>query len=760
MHLLSRAMKISRAAVLGAGTMGTQIAAHLANAGVSVTLFDLTAETAEAAIGALAGHRPPPLFRDSLARQIVPAALGNFQALQAADWVIEAVVEDREIKSDLLAKVAPHLRPDAILSTNTSGIPVALVGAGLGAEVRARWLGTHFFNPPRYLHLVEIIPTPETDPARVSGLQAFFDHRLGKGVVVAKDTPGFIANRLGVFSAIRALEAMAAQGLGVEDVDALTGPLIGRPKSATFRTMDLAGLDVVHRVADDLAARLEANGHDYVAPPLLGALVRAGHLGVKAGHGFYRRARGPERAIETIDPASLDYRPSRPASIKGLDAVRRLPDAAARARALLQSDNVAGAFTRATLGRTLLYAATIVDDIAFSVDDVDRAMRWGFGWELGPFELWDAIGPDVVLAAGGGADAMPALVRERRASGSPTIRASALGPASPDILRFGDPGRRVVSKKPGATLVDLGEGVLGLDLDSKLNTIGGDTLAMIHAGLAEAAANFEALVIGSDADLFSAGANLTVLLIEAQDGHWDEVEAMVRAFQRATTAIAYAPVPVVVAARGLCLGGGCEIAMHADRVQAGAELYVGLVETSVGLIPAAGGSKAIVSRAARRAGLDPADALDRAFDAVACARVSTSAAEARDLGYLREVDGETMNTRRVLADACDVARARARTGFVPRVPGTLVHVGGPDTFARLSLGVHLAERAGRASAHDALVSRKLAWVLSGGDIAAPGLVPEQHLLDLERDAFLGLVGERKTRDRIAHTLKTGKPLRN
>jgi 3-hydroxyacyl-CoA dehydrogenase len=646
-----------------------------------------------------------------------------------------------------------------VLSSNTSGIPIATLAAGRSDGFRRRWLGTHFFNPPRYLQLVELVVTPDTDPEVAAGLRTFLDRGLGKGVVQAKDRPGFIANRIGLFSAARTLDLVAAGTYSIEEADALGGPLIGRPKSATFRTADLAGLDIMARVAADLADRLGEAGCAFVLPPVVARMIEAGRLGDKTGGGFYRRASTEAGAqILTLDLSDLTYRPRQPPALPALEAYRAIPALEDRLRALFTARDRAGQFVRETLGATLIYAATIADEIAESPDDVDRAMRWGFGWALGPFEIWDAVGLEAVLAACG-ATTPPALIADRLARGEARVRPTPLGPPTPDIVRFRPVGVRLVETNSGASLLDLGDGVLGLEIHSKMNAIGGDLLQLIHAAIARARTEFEAIVIGSDADLFSAGANLALLLLEAQDGNWDDVDDMVRAFQTATLAIRNAPVPIVAAPRGLCLGGGCEICLHATRVQAGVELYMGLVETSVGLVPAGGGSTEALVRALARGALDQATAIQNAFEHMALARVSSSARDAVRLGYLRSSDGQTMNRNRVLADACSLARHLATTADA-RPPEAPVPVGGPDLFARLSLGVHLAERAGRASAHDALVGRKLAWILTGGDIPRAATVSASSLRDLEREAFLSLCGEEKTRARIAHTLKTGKPLRN
>ncbi len=747
--------------------MGAQIAAHLANAGLDVVLLDLSAEAARAGRDRLRTLKPDPGFLpDTIAR----IRLGSFDELalvSPADWIIEAVIESLDVKRDLITRVEAHAGAGAIVSSNTSGIPLALIAEGRSSAFRRRSLGTHFFNPPRYLHLVELIPTADTDPAVVATLAHLLDRQLGKGTVVANDTPGFIANRLGIFGALRLIEALASGDYTVEEIDAITGPAIGRPRSATFRTLDLAGLDIFSTVAADLAQRLDAEsgGDLYGVPPLVRSLVDRGHLGVKTGKGFYARVPAPgggESRILTLDPATLEYRDPVPVALPALEAAKTIDDTRARiARLFLGKDRV-GALLRRTLGPTLVYAARVAPSIASSTDDVDRAMRWGFGWELGPFETWDAIGVERVLEACEISDPPP-FVQDVLASERRTFRAGPVPPAAPGlmILRTARQQNRIVKHNAGASVVDLGDGVLCVEFHSKMNAIGGDAIEMLRAGVALASSDFQALVIGNEAEHFSAGANLMLLLLEAQEGNWDEVDAMVRAFQAATMALKTSPVPVVAAPAGLALGGGCEVCLHADRVAAAAETYMGLVEVGVGLVPAAGGTKEMLIRAVDRAGQsDISPWLQAAFETIGFARVSTSAPDARRLGYLREVDSVTMNRERAIAEAKAEALNRVREGYQAPTPRAAVPVGGADAYAKLALGIHLARRAERISDHDALIGRKLAWILTGGDLPHETTVPESYLLDLEREAFLSLCGQPKTLERIGYTLKTGKTLRN
>jgi 3-hydroxyacyl-CoA dehydrogenase len=615
-----------------------------------------------------------------------------------------------------------------------------------------------------------VIPTADTDRGVVDTLVTFADLRLGKGIVIAKDTPNFIANHLGLYGVMQIFRALASGNYTIEEIDAMTGPAIGRPKSATFRTMDIAGIDVLAHVARNLSERL-SNPHvraTFALPPLVETLVARGWVGAKSGQGFYKKDASGK--ILTLDPSSMTYRPKQSTRLTSLDAARSIEDPAERIRTLFLGRDKVGEFLRDTVGPTLLYAARVTPDIAHSIDDVDRAMRWGFGWDLGPFETWDAIGVKNVVDALGGPEPPP-LLREALDRGafrpvdspSSTRGIRLVPPAAPElqILRQAREQNRVVRKNAGASLIDLGDGVLCVEFHSKMNAIGGDTIQMLNAGVKEAAANFRALVVGNDAVNFSAGANLMLLLLEAQEGNWDEIDMIVRAFQGATMGLKYADVPVVVSPAGLAIGGGCEIVLHADRVQAAAESYIGLVEVGVGLIPAGGGTKEMLARAMDDVppSVDPLPLVQRVFETIGFAKVSMSGAEAQRMGLLRPADGFTMNRERLIADA--KARAIARTAaYVQPQPRAAIRVGGAGLLAALKLGIHLAWRGGRISDYDALIGRKLAWILAGGNAQHQTTLTEQQLLDLEREAFLSLCGERKTQERIAHTLKTGKPLRN
>jgi 3-hydroxyacyl-CoA dehydrogenase len=728
--------------------MGAQIAAHFANAGVPALLLDVTPAAAAEGLKRARALKPDPFFTPDSWKLVETGGFDEDLARVAgSDWIMEAVVERLDVKRSLLERVDRVRRAGSIVSSNTSGIPIAALGEGRSDDFRRHLLGTHFFNPPRYLQLLEVIPGPETLPEVVKAVKEFADHRLGKGVVIAKDSPNFIGNHIALYGVLRILEKLASGEYTPEEVDAITGPAIGRPKSATLRTLDLAGVDILGHVVTNLRERLgEQAGSDWTMPPFVLHMLERGLTGEKAGQGFYKRVKkaGGESEILTLDPATLEYRPRKSPRIGSIDAAASITDTRERVRTLFNSKDKAGQLLRDTLAPTLEYTARVTPQIAHSPDDVDRVMRWGFGWELGPFELMEAIG---LNGAGAAQPARPSLP-----------------PAGPglELLRSAKDRTEVVKKNAGASLIDLGDGVLCVEFHSKMNAIGADTIQMLQAGVREASRNFKALVVGNEAPHFSAGANLMLVLLEAQEENWDDIDLIVRAFQQATMALKYADVPVVVATQGLALGGGCEIALHGDRVQAAAETYMGLVEVGVGLIPAGGGTKEMTMRAVEQlppGATDFLPTIQRAFETIAFAKTSTSGPDAIRLGYLRPVDSVTMNKERLIADAKARALLRVDEGYhAPAL--TAVPVGGDAVLAPLKLGVHLAWRAGRISDHDALIGRKLATIMAGGALPHPSTVSEQQLLDLEREAFLSLLGERKTLERIQHTLKTGKPLRN
>jgi 3-hydroxyacyl-CoA dehydrogenase len=725
-------LRIKSAAVLGAGTMGAQIAAHFANAGYHVQLFDMTARAAREGLDRARTLKPDPFFTADVSARIPTGGFDtDLDRIAQADWIVEAVIEQSEAKRALLERIDRKRRPGSIVSSNTSGLSIAALTEGRSSDFRKHWLGTHFFNPPRYLPLVEVIPTRDTDSDVVTAVQEFVDHRLGKNVVLAKDTPGFIANHIAMYGLIRIFEALAGGEYTIEEIDAITGPAIGRPKSATFRTVDIAGLDILIHVGADLASRLPPErGGQFQFPAFVGEMATRGWIGEKAGRGFYERRKSAsgESEIWVLDPQTMKYRPRQPVKLPSLETAASLP-LAERMRKLFTAGDRVGAFLQRTLAPALRYASDVAPEIAYSIDDVDRAMHWGYGWPLGPFELADAIGLD-----------------------GKTFRSAPLAPAQTEleIIRTARERKRVLASNAGASLIDLEDGVLAVSLHSKMNAIGGDALEMLQRGVREASQNFSALVVAGEGENFSVGANLMLLLLEAQEGNWEEIDAMIRTFQKATTGLRYSDVPVVAAPFGLTLGGGCEIVLHADRVQSAAESYIGLVEVGVGLIPAGGGTKEMLLRLGA----------EKAFETIGFGKTSSSVLDARRLGYLRDVDGSTMNRDRLVFDAKRQARNRVKDGYQPPMRLSAIPVGGDAVRATLDLGVHLAWRGGRISDHDALIGRKLSWILTGGGLPHAGTVSEDQLLDLEREAFLSLCGERKTLERIQYTLKTGKTLRN
>jgi 3-hydroxyacyl-CoA dehydrogenase len=776
-------LSIRKAVVLGAGTMGAQVAAHLAAQGIDVALLDLVPEgatersvLAKRAVENLKKMKPSPLALPELAAAIRP---GNFdddlaRELKDADWVFEAVLEDLAVKQALFARVVPHLRKTAVLSTNTSGLPIAQAGAALPADVQRRFLGTHFFNPPRYLKLLETIPGPLTDPGLLVAMERFCESVLGKGAVRCKDTPNFIANRIGSYGLGKALAVMQALELSIEEVDALTGPAIGRAKSATFRTGDIAGVDICVKVAQNLydAVPGDPERELFLPPAFMKAMLEKKWLGDKTGVGFYKKE---GKDIFALDWKTLEHKPKGKPKFASLEAARDLADPGARIAAIVQGTDKGAQFLWQALSATSLYAAALVPEISDDVVAVDRAMEWGYAWGLGPFRVLDAIGVKAVAErAAKEGRAVPKLVSDLLASGRTSFYEgdTVYGPKGVEPL----PPREgvvvlpalkaragaVLKKNAGASFVDLGDGVGLVEFHSKMNSLGTDTFSMLSHAAKEGRNHFDALVIGNQGDNFTVGANLMLALLAAQEEEWDELDLSIRQFQRANMALKCADIPVVVAPFGLTLGGGCEIALHGARVRLSAETYMGLVEVGVGLIPAGGGTKEMALRALDRvAGIDGADAfpfVKRAFDLIAFGKVATSGAEARQW-FLSPADSVSPNPDRLIGDAKQVALGLARAGYRPASPRAAVPALGRPALSIFKMGIYNAQKGGQISDHDALIAGKVAHILCGGD-RAPGFVSEQHYLDLEREAFLSLLGTRKTLERIGHMLKTGKPLRN
>lgn len=773
---------IRKAAVLGAGTMGAQVAAHLAGQGLDVVLLDVAgpagpgrSAAAKRGLESLAKLKPSPLHLAEHAALIRP---GNFEddlgLLKDADWIFEAVVEDLGIKRGLLEKIATVAKKTALITTNTSGIPIAAMCDALPAPLQERFFGTHFFNPPRYLKLLETIPGPKTDADVLAAFEAFAESVVGKGVVRCKDTPNFIANRIGSYGMGAALKAMIDLDLSVEEVDVLTGSAIGRAKSATFRTADIAGVDVVEKVATHLHEAVPGDPERsiFVVPEFVRTMVERKWLGEKTGVGFYKKE-GKE--ILALDWKSFEHRPRTKPKFASVEAAANVPDIGKRLQQILAGKDKGAQFLWRVLSSTCFYAASLVPEISDDVASVDRAMEWGYAWGLGPFRLMDAVG-DSAIAERARAEgrAIPPLVEKLLASGQTSFYSdgNAFGPAGlaavsprPKVVDLASVKRRtgaVVKKNAGASLIDIGDGCGLVEFHSKMNALGTDTFAMLGAAVKEGRQHFDALVVGNQGEQFTVGANLMLVLLAVQEGEWDELSQSIRQFQNANMALKCAEIPVVVAPFGLTLGGGCEISLHGASVRASAETYMGLVEVGVGLVPAGGGTKEMALRALDRCafveGADPFPFIKRAFETIAFAKVSTSGAEALRM-FLTPADSLSANPDHLIHDAKQVALGLARAGRRPARPRTDVRALGRDAIATFKAGIHNALRGRQISDHDATIATHVATILCGGDRPA-GIITEQALLDLEREAFLSLLGTKKTQERIQFMLKEGKPLRN
>src|SRR5271166_4345333 len=701
-------LKIQKAVVLGAGTMGARIAAHFANAGLPCLLLDIVPKDAStsadrnklvlAGIEAAKKSKPAAFFSSELAANI---SIGNFEddlaRIADADWIIEVVAENLEIKKNLLAKVAQYRKPGAIVTTNTSGLPVHLIAEGLSEEFQEHWAGTHFFNPPRYMKLVEVIPGPKTSREVLDTLSDFCDRRLGKGVVIAKDTPNFIANRIGTFSMLNALRLMSTLGMTIEEVDACTGPAVGWPKSATFRTADIVGLDVLMHVVKNIyeTAPNDDSREAYKIPAFVEEMANRKWLGDKTGQGFYKRVKGGEgeKEILTLDLNTMEYRARQKAKFASIEAGKAVEDTRERLRALLlplfegQKTDKAQQFIWGGVSEMCLYAGRRMPEISDHIVDVDRAMRWGFAWELGPFEIVDALGlPAFAEQIKKEGRALPPVFEKALASGRKSFYESEKGvtsvfdlatasvkkveqPAGILILKNLKDAGREVERNSGASLIDLGDGVVCCEFHAKMNAIGADLIAMLHKGLKRLESDFAAMVIANQAVNFSVGANLMLVLVAAQEQEWDELHMAVKQFQNINLGLKYAPKPVVAAPQGMALGGGCEIGLHAAKIQAAAEAYIGLVEVGVGLIPGGGGTKEMLIRANEHAAggedLDLFHAMKPVFETIATAKVGTSAEDSRALGFLRREDGVSMNRDRLVGDAKEAALALVRAGYKP-----------------------------------------------------------------------------------------------
>ena len=787
-------MLIRKAAVIGAGTMGCGIATHLANAGVPCLLLDIVpdgeGERSRIASDAIAGalKSRPASFMDPSSAALLTA--GNIEddlgALEDCDWIIEAVTENLQVKRDIYSRIASHRRPGSIVSSNTSGISLGLLVEGFDEDFRSSFLVTHFFNPPRYMYLLELVRGPDTSEEVFSTVRDFAEVRLGKGVVECKDTPNFIANRIGVLCMGASCVYQEETGLSIEEIDAITGPVIGRPKTATFKLHDLVGIDVALMVMKNVYDLVpdDESRELFKAPAFLQRLVDEGRLGRKSGGGFYRKE---GKDILVLDLESFEYREAREVSFPSLESAREAKGLPAKIQALVSGDDPASVYVWKLLSETMLYSARRVPEICDDLVSVDRALRWGFNWELGPFELWDALGvratverleeegrevPALVEALlSGGKDRFYSVAGEgadRRRSvfvpGGGTLETieDRAGIILLDNVRMrGEP----LESNPSASVLDIGEGVLCVEFHSKMNTISGATLELVRRGVdAAEQGGYAGLVIGNQAPNFSVGANIKELASAALEKDWKTIEGMIRGFHATALKLRYSSIPVVCAVQGMALGGGCEIPLACDAIQAAAETYIGLVELGVGLIPAGGGTREMACRAAEAVPpgypVDSFGFLMRYFENIAMAKTSGSAAEARQLGYLRPVDGISMNRDRALCDARTRVLAIAAEGYRPPCPRHSVKVAGGPGIAELQILLSQYSGGGFISEYDEFLAGRFAYALCGGNIDAEFPVSEQYLLDLECEVFLGLLGEQKTLDRISHTLKTGKPLRN
>ena len=764
--------------------MGAQIAAHLANSGIPSVLLDLPQDgkdksaLARLAVKRMTKMKPPPFYWAGAWSLIHPGNLADdLPWLGDCDWVVEAIAERMDVKRDLWGRVEPHLASGTIVSSNTSGLSIAGIARERSQEFRSHWLGTHFFNPPRYMKLLEIIPGPDTHPEVVKFMSEFGDRKLGKGIVVAKDRPNFVANRIGAFAASVAMHLTEKLGLSIEEVDALTGPVIGRPTTATFRLADLIGNDVMCHVSDNLYENLpEDPWRELLAPPdLLRKVVERGWNGRKTGQGYYVK-KGREFLVLDLD--TMEYRSQQPVEIASLAAVKAESDPIARIQHLIQSGDQSEAFLWPLFRDTFAYSAGLIGDICDHLYQVDQAMRWGWAWGHGPFELWDALGAGQLARRirEDGVE-LPAWVETVSGSQSGRFYVSGDPPGYFDLassthqdmpqdqeslhLEPVKASQGVILSNPSASLIDLGDGVACLEFHSKMNTIDSYIVDLGLEATERVGRDFRALVIGNQGINFSAGANLAWLLEACGRAAWQGIDEQVRAFQEFCQGLKNAPFPVVAAPFRQTLAGGAEVCLPCDQLVSAAETYIGLVEVGVGLIPAGGGCTEMLlrnepserdSKPQRQAGVV------KAFQVIGMAKVAGSAVEARELGFLRAWDQIEVSEERLLYRAKQRAVGLS-SSYRPPDPAPMTACGEP-CLARLKVTLHLMHRAGYLSDHDVLIGRKLALVLSGGDLNHATLVTEQHFLDLEREAFLSLCGEEKTQQRMEHILKTGKPLRN
>jgi len=799
--------KIRRVAVLGAGVMGSGIAAHLANGGIPSLMLDIVPPTLSDEDRKQGRTENDPAFRNRLAakavagiRQSRPALLysqkdiglisiGNFDddlpKAAECDWIIEAVTENLAVKQALYGRIEAVWKPGTVISSNTSGIAIARMTKGRSKEFRRHFLVTHFFNPVRYMKLLELVPGEDTDPGILRGIADFGERKLGKGIVYGKDTPNFIGNRIGVFAMMAAMHAMMEDGLSIEEVDKVLGKATGRPKSAAFGTADIVGIDTLLHVSDNVYRNLpdDPQRETFLPPPFVGEMVERGWLGRKTGGGFFKvEGKGEEKRMFVLDYRTLDYRPTTKVSYPSLDAARGEEDPGARIRTVIGGDDKAAAFAWKVLSESLLYAARRIPEIADDVVNIDNAVKWGFNWSLGPFETWDAVGVEgsVARMRKEGKE-IPENVERMLAGGNASFYRRRDGvlefydfvsgsyvpaPVSPDIIFLPTlkERKKVVRGNQGATLIDIGDGVLCLEFHTKMNAIDSDIISMMNEGVALAGREFAGMVIANHAEHFCVGANLMFIFMEAQNRNFGNIEMFVREFQDACMRLRYSEKPVVAAPAGMALGGGAEICLGADRIRAAAETYLGLVEVGVGLLPAGGGTKEMVIRHLEGipggVAADPLPFLRKAFETIGMAKVATSAKEAWELGFLRPWDRISIQRDFLIQEAKNVVLGMNREGYETPRPRSDIVLPGRSEFSTFAYGLYAMKMAGQISKYDEQIGRKIAFVMTGGDVPRGTRLSEQDLLDLEREAFLSLCGEEKTQARIQHMLMTGKPLRN
>lgn len=788
---------IKKVAVLGSGVMGSRIACHFAGIGLQVLLLDIVPEDAKTtdnkvarnklvndALQAAIKSNPSPLYSPEAAKRITTGNFDdNLKDIISCDWVIEVVVERLDIKLALYEKVEQFRKPGTLITSNTSGIPIHLLSKGRSDDFRKHFCGTHFFNPPRYLRLLEIIPTKDTDPEVVSFLMHYGDLFLGKTTVLAKDTPAFIANRIGVYGIMSIFGLIEKMGLTIDEVDALTGPIIGRPKSATFRTADVVGIDTLVKVAKgvyDSCPNDEAR-ETFQIPDWLNKVVENKWLGDKSGQGFFAKKKGEkgEKEINTLDLKTFEYKPQQRPKFPSIETAKPVDDLKQRLKMLVGAQDKAGEFYRHFHYGLFSYISNRIPEISDEVYRIDDAMMAGFGWEIGAFESWDVLGvaptvskmkeagysvaPWVEEMLAGGHQSFNRIENGKKLCYDPQSKSYKHIPGSNEFIILSNYKDKLVWNNSSCKVYDIGDEVLGIQWNTKMNTMGGDVLAGVTKAIELAEKNYKGLIIANEGANFSAGANVGMIFMFAVEQEWDELDMAVRMFQNTMMRCRYSSIPVVVAAHGLALGGACEMSLHSDKVCAAAETYTGLVELGVGLIPGGGGTKEFVVRASDEMHQDEPETitLKNRFLTIATAKEATSAFEAYNLGiYRKGLDEISINQSRRIAEAKKSVIELYDSGYVQPTPRKDIKVLGQNALGALYAGIHGMNRANYATDHDALVARKLAYVMCGGDLSEPTLVSEQYLLDLEREAFLSLCGEKKTLERIQSVLKGGKPIRN